>query len=194
MKWILILFAVLFFSCQSEFRDVQELNNYIQKSENGLIRVNKLGDIEIVVRYIPGDLFIKREFDSGTKDIDLLKMKYYNNYYFVLTMKVNGQDLLNNTAVDKELFSKLNNELSFNLDERVKLVDQKDDTVQLSDFVFPKMYEFSKSTEILMVFKRDQIKTKNFKIIVDIFDWPQKDKEFNFSKNSIENLQNLIIE
>jgi len=48
------------------------------------------------------------------------------------------------------------NQLAFGMGEKAHLYNQQKDTIELADFIYPRMYGMSQSTDILFVFPREK--------------------------------------
>ena len=62
-------------------------------------------------------------------------------------------------SMGKANFSRLSRKLSFGMAEAVQLYTSQRDTLQLIDFIYPKMYGMSQSTDVLFVFQKEELTT-----------------------------------
>jgi hypothetical protein len=106
-------------------------------------------------------------------------------------MSTNSADLLNSTAASKPLFASVNEQLSFNLNQYVYMLNEENDTSYLRDFTFPRLYEAAKTTSVLLVFRSDQLTTQHFKICLKNIAYTSSILEFPFDKNDLKNIPSL---
>jgi len=189
---VLIAIVVLASSCNAPLTK-SELGVYLQDESNGVKKTFKQGGFKVDVIYRPTDLIVSQEAGLGKTSIDELKSKYDQYHYFVMNLQNNGRDLLNSTAANGALFASINKQLSFNLNKHVYLVDGNKDTINMVDFNFPRLYEASRATTVLMVFKADEINTDDFKMIIDNIAYTSTNIKFDFNKKDLANIPSLKI-
>ena len=170
---------------------VEELEKYIQNSENNLKQCYEKDGLKAYLIYKPTDLIVWQEQKVQQQDIEQLKKKYESYYYFVLNLQQGKKDLLNATISDKSLFASVNEQLSFQLHEHVYALDDNNDTSRLVDFAFPRLYEAARATSILLVFKSDDFKTEDFKICIKDIAYTIGTLEFRFNKKHLTNIPTL---
>ncbi|NAY93463.1 hypothetical protein GTQ34_16245 [Muricauda sp. JGD-17] len=154
---IALLLAVA--SCgQKTFDSEAELWEYVKNPSNGYYHEKTIGPVHYALIYRPTDLQVKQELkeDTANATIDSLRKKYGKYLYFNLTMSANRQELLSAKANDRMAFGHLVNELSFGMAEKVHLLSKRRDTIPILDYTYPRMYGMSNSTNILLVYPKDQ--------------------------------------
>ena|ERR1035437_4153317 len=192
VKFYIVLIGVCtFLVCCKKQLPVDELEKYLINTENGTKKSFESQNLKVDIIYRPTDLLVKQESASGVKDIDAIRKNYNQYEYFVLNMKYNNADLLNSTASNKQLFMAINNQLAFNLNENIFIIDNNKDTCYLSDFAFPRLFEASKSTSVLLAFKKEDIKTNKFKICLNDLVNIAGSMIFEFDKKDLENIPSL---
>lgn len=186
---IIILFLGLAFltSCdQKAFDSNQELIAYVKNENNGY-RVNKsIRGIDMSIMYRPTDLLVEQKTDSQTskKEIDSLRIKYSQYLYFNLNLSKGGNELLSAIPNDNNEFGEMVNQLSFGMNKVIHLYSSKKDTIQLVDYVYPRMYGLSKSTELLLIYPRDPKITNAESFTISIDDIGLKTGEVKFKFNT----------
>ena len=186
----ILLIAIFLQGCKQSFT-ADELEKYIQNTNNGTKKSFESGNFKAEIIYRPTDLMVRQELTSDKKNMDVFKKKYGQYNYFVLSMQNNGSDLLNSTVHDKSVFSGINEQLSFGLNEHVFVLDENKDTSYLADFAFPRLFEAAKSTSVLLAFKADAIKTNMFKICIRDIGYTTGIIEFDFDKEDLKNIPSL---
>ncbi|MGS2765196.1 hypothetical protein [Sinomicrobium sp. M5D2P9] len=153
------VFLCLFAACQTrEFDTEEELLTYIRDAENGFLQQKSVNNVEFSLLYKPTDLMVKQELIQKSTQgvIDSLREKYGRYMYFVLSMSRNKQELLSHAAGNRSRFGAMVNELSFHIDRKVHCYTPEKDTLPMADFIYPRMYGMSRSTDILLVYPRDK--------------------------------------
>ena len=152
-----MLLSVLMFSCgKPRYLPENELIEFARNERNGLVRSVQMGDIEMEVTYRPTDLLVAQELKSyqqPTNDqISVVREKYKNHYYFVLSLSKGGRELLSPANQGVPGFSDLLQTISFRLGEKVFLTTQSQDTIAAADYVYNRTFGMGQSTDILFVF------------------------------------------
>lgn len=191
-KYAPLLFIVLLVACKSNL-SVKEAEVYIQDPENGISKTTTAGNAQVTMTYVPVELVFKNELEMNTANKNQILDKYSGNYYFSLSLQNDGSDYLNSTAGNRQFFADLNSQLSFGLRNNVYALDTNNDTVYLADFVFPRLYEASKATMVLLVFNSEKLKTNDFKICVKNLATVSSSLTFNFNKTDITNIPPINI-
>jgi hypothetical protein len=159
-KILLLLTATfVFLGCGSKAFDSKEkLWTYLKDSENGYHRIKIVNGIEYSLVYKPTDLLVEQELSDNysAKEVKELRAKYSNYLYFNLSMSANNQEILNQKVGNRAAFGAMVNQLAFGMADKVNLISQKRDTLSLVDYVYPRMYGMSQSTDMLLVYENDQ--------------------------------------
>lgn len=149
---------LLFASCnQNTFDSEQGLLEYINDENHGYTQKKSVNGYDFVLTYRPTDLLVNQELpDKFTdKEITQLRDKYNKYLYFNLSMSKNGQELLSVAPENRNEFGAMVNQLAFGMTDKVHLYTPSKDTIQMADFVYPRMYGMSKATTMMFVFPKE---------------------------------------
>lgn len=164
IKHVCVLIIVFsFFGCkQKKFNSEIELLNYLKDVENNYTQHKSINGFDFTLTYRPTDLLVKQELGASTdkSKVDELKKKYESYMYFNLSMSRNNQELLSAVPRDKNEFGALVNQLAFGMGDKVHLFTKAKDTIELADFIYPRMYGMSQATTIMFVYPRAKEKIK----------------------------------
>jgi hypothetical protein len=156
----LLLFVVsIFWSCsQKTFEKEQDMWSYLNNTSNGYLQQKTINGINFSIVQRPTDLLVKQELGGSLKKdkIKLLRKKYSKYIYFNLSMSKNNQELLSTAPKNRNEFGAMVNQLAFRMNEKVHLYTQKKDTIELADFIYPRMYGMGRSTTIMFVYPRNK--------------------------------------
>lgn len=161
--FIIAIISLSTFSCgQATFESDKELLAYLQDESNGYIQHRSVNGVDFSLMYRPTDLLVKQELgDSKDQDkIAELRKKYEQYMYFNLSMSKNNKELLSVAPKSRNEFGQMVNQLAFGMGDKVHLYTQSKDTLEMTDFVYPRMYGMSRSTSIMFVYPRDTEKLK----------------------------------
>ena len=161
---ISLLIILTIIGCTNKtFITEQELWNYLKNEENGYILHKNINGYDFKLLYKPTDLLVKQELDhdSSKEKINELREKYSQFMYFNLSMSKSNKELLSTAPKSRNEFGAMVNELAFGMGDKVHLYSQQKDTIELLDFIYPRMYGMSQSTDILFVYPRDKKYLKN---------------------------------
>lgn len=156
---LLLLIVMLFSSCRNEsFDNAEELAAYIADEENGYCYKKEVNGVNYMLQYRPTDLLVQLEMGDSISEpmIQELRDKYNKYMYFNLTMSLNDKELLSNVVRDKQQFGQMVNDLAFNMDAKVHLYTPDKDTLEMADFVYPRMYGMTNASTILIVYPKDK--------------------------------------
>ena len=162
-KLVYLAFVLIICSCSSKSFDTDEaLWEYIRDTEHGYIFQKNVNGVDFSLLYKPTDLLVKQEFPSSTpqdqkdEEIQKLRDKYEKYMYFSLSMSKGGQELLSSAVSNRNEFGAMVNQLAFGMGEKVHLFTSKKDTIPIVDFIYPRLYGMTRSTDILLVYPRDK--------------------------------------
>jgi len=154
---------IILMSCDSKtFDNEKELWTYLKDEKNGYIQHKNVNGYDFTLLYKPTDLLVKQELgdskDAKTNSalVKKLRTKYKQFMYLTLSMSKNNQEILSTAPKNRNEFGAMVNQLAFGMSEKVHLYTQEKDTIALLDFVYPRMYGMSRSTDILFVYLRDE--------------------------------------
>ena len=155
---ILMLFSVLIFNCNSKsFKNEQELLEYIKDEQNGYNLKKTIQGVTYSLVYRPTDLLVKQELIDSTnaKEIKRLRSKYNKYMYFNLSMSKQNQELLSVAPKNHKEFGAMVNQLAFGMQEKVHVYTASKDTLEMADYVYPRLYGMAKATTMMFVYPRD---------------------------------------
>lgn len=155
---LLLLLIVLFSSCCKSFDTQEEMAVYIAEEDNGYQYKKTINGVDYILQYRPTDLLVKQELTDNYSDkqVIALREKYHKYLYFNLSMSKNNQELLNGLARHKQKFGQMVNDLAFGMDEKVHLYTPEKDTLEIADFIYPRMYGMTNATVIMLVYPREE--------------------------------------
>nr|WP_299338449.1 hypothetical protein [Allomuricauda sp.] len=146
-------------SChEKRFDSEKELWVYIKNPENGYHHQKVVGTIKYELTYRPTDILVKQELGRNTSKtaVDSLRKIYGDYLYFNLNLSANGHELLSSVSVNKNAFGSLVKQLSFNMRDKAQIITMSRDTLSLVDYNYSRLYGMSNSTNLLLVFARDE--------------------------------------
>lgn len=162
--FLLMMSFILLLSCHSSVFDTEEeLMSYLQDETNGYIQGKTVNGTDFSLLYRPTDVLVMQDLggEKATKEsIESLRDKYNKYMYFNLSMSKNNQELLSTAPKNRNEFGAMVNQLAFGMQKKVHLYTQSKDTLELADFIYPRMYGMSKATTIMFVYPRDNEKLK----------------------------------
>ncbi|GFZ94241.1 hypothetical protein GCM10011531_27550 [Aquaticitalea lipolytica] len=183
----LTFIVFLLVNCSNNaFTDEEALLEYLKDEENGYVQRKSVNGIDFELMYRPTDLLVKQELgDSIISDrVKVLRDKYSKYLYFNLSMSKNNKELLSTTPKNRAEFGQMVNQLVFGMNEKVHLYTQSNDTIQMIDYVYPRLYGMGKSSSLMFVFQRDEKKLKEEYLNFNIQDFGLLTGEVNFKVSS----------
>lgn len=171
-KILLWSFVFLVLSCnQKTFDTEKDMLGYLKDESNGYVQSKTVNGVDFTLMYRPTDLLVKQELgdEKAIKErVDGLRKKFNKYIYFNLSMSKNNQELLSAVPKNRNEFGAMVNDLVFGIGNKVHVFTEERDTLDIVDFVYPRMYGMSRNTTIMFVYPRegDKLKTKvlNFTI------------------------------
>lgn len=154
---IIGIFILSLVSCGGKtFHDEQTFLDYLHDKSNGYLSQRTVNGVNYSLMYRPTDLLILQEIDGQPtkQQMESLREKYGKYLYFNLSMSKNEEELLSVAPRNMNEFAGMVNTLSFGMREKVHLFTQKKDTLEMTDFVYPRMYGMGKNTTIMFVYPR----------------------------------------
>jgi len=88
--------------------------------------------------------------------VEELRKKYKKHLYFNLSMSKNNQELLNSKVKNRNEFGAMVNQLAFGMEDKVHVYTPAKDTIEMADFIYPRMYGMSGATTIMFVYPRKE--------------------------------------
>lgn len=161
-KLLLVILATQLGSCTSKtFESDDRLWEYLKNPDNGYFLQKEVNGYAFSLLYKPTDLLVKQELSQELKGserkahIKTLREKYGQHMYFSLSMSRNNRELLSITPANRQEFGAMVNQLAFGMREKVHVFTTQKDTLPMLDYVYPRMYGMSNSTNMLFVYPRD---------------------------------------
>ncbi|WKN45337.1 hypothetical protein [Tunicatimonas pelagia] len=159
MKLVVIMVGCFLYGCYSPtYLSEAELQRYVRDADHGLRQKKQANELQITLQYRPTDLLVAQELNGSTSSakVDSLRQKYGQYAYFVLSLSADKQDALYRSA-NYARFSEQLQTLAFRMGKYTQLVTSEEDTIPVSDFVFPRLYGYGSSTDVLFAFAREEL-------------------------------------
>jgi hypothetical protein len=149
----------LILGCKPEVRNKEELVEYLQNEDNGLLVSKTINDLKISAMYRPTDLIVEQEARPSTPDsvVEALYAKYGKYWYFILSIEKDGKDALYGSAADMTGFSEVLQTLAFRMNDHLYASTSEKDTVYLADYHYSRMFGMSHSTDLLLAFDAQEV-------------------------------------
>ncbi len=190
---VLLLVAALLMGCNKKtFNNETELLEYLKDESNGYVQYKNVNGVDFTLMYKPTDMLVKQELvdEKLTEErLNELRHKYSKYMYFNLSMSINNQELLSTAPKNRNDFGQMVNQLVFGMKNKVHVYTQSKDTLEMTDFIYPRMYGMSRSTTIMFVYSREEDKLKSNVLNFTIEDLGLYTGEVKF-KISTEKLNN----
>ena len=156
-----MVYGCLFLLCacgRPTFDTAEALQTYINDATHGYLKQKTVNDYQFLLLYRPTDLLVKQalEDDTTKPQVDSLRAKYGKYMYFNLSISKNGKEVLSTAPKNRAEFGAMVNRLAFGMHDKVHLFTSQRDTLELTDYVFPRMYGMSNATTMMFVYPRDQ--------------------------------------
>ncbi|AXG69191.1 hypothetical protein KORDIASMS9_01411 [Kordia sp. SMS9] len=180
--FLLLPIVVILSGCSNNTFDSQtELLAFIQDESNGFLQEKTVNGITFQLLYRPTDLLVHQELTNQDKSsIPALKNRYNQYLYFNLSMSRGTKELLSALPKNKNEFGQMVNDLAFGMDQKVNLFTKKKDTIEMVDFIYPRMYGMSNATTIMLVYPRNKEKLQGDYLHLTIEDFGTNTGEVKF--------------
>lgn len=191
--WFTVLLLSLTSCLQKTFSTKQDLWKYIQNPENGYTHSTRVNGVDYTVYYKPTDLLVDQELDSvHAAAVQQLREHYGKYLYFTLMLSKNGKELLA-TAPDRQKFGRMVHQLSFGMGAKVHLYTPQKDTLNLLDYSAPRTYGMSPTTNILLVYPREEkhLTSEYLNMAIEDFGLQTGDVTFKIETTKIKNQPGL---
>jgi len=191
-QFLVGLFIIVLSSCITRsFTSKEELWNYLREENNGYLHEKTVNGYDFSLLYKPTDLLVDQELNDSYTAAELQQLhdKYSKNIYFTLSMSRNNKELLSTTPQNRQEFGAMVNQLAFGMGNKVHVFTPQKDTLELLDYVYPRMYGMSKATTMLFVYPRDPAYLKEDYLNITIEDLGTYTGEIKFKvkTNKINN-------
>jgi hypothetical protein len=178
-----IYYLLLFFlcACQHEFRSSEELAHHIADPDNGYKYSKSISGVNYILEYRPSDMFVAQEVGPTYNEsaIKRSREKFSKYIYFRLSILKSDSELLAGVAGNRAEFSALNQTLSFGMDKNIILRTKDRDTLELVDYIYPRMYGMSTDTSLLLVYSKDSTILEQKELHLEV-------KEFGLGTGDVE--------
>jgi hypothetical protein len=152
--------ALFFASCSQSPVSEAELIKYVADEDNGLTRSTQSGEVKISVSFQPTDLLVARELRgnaSPTADqMQRAVSKYSDQYYFVVRLSQGQKELVTPAQVGLAGFSELLQTLSFEMGDKVSVIDASRDTLEVADYIYNRTFGAATSSDLLFAFRKEK--------------------------------------
>lgn len=158
--FIIGLIAILA-SCTSQFKSAEDLQSFITKEKNGLLKSKEVGNINIKIAHRPTDLLINQELNNKSyteEDVNRLREKYDKYAYFTLSLSANNQEIEAYNVSGQGDFGARVQQLSFGMSDLVEIHTNQQDTVQVADYVYQRTFGVGNSSDMLFAFEKEKLK------------------------------------
>jgi len=152
--------AFLFANCSRSPVSETELVKYVADEDNGLTKSVKAGDVSISVSFQPTDLLVARELRGNQNPTaDQMRRavsKYSDQYYFVVRLSQGQKELVTPAQVGLAGFGELLQTLSFEMADKVSVIDASRDTLEVADYVYNRTFGAATSSDLLFAFRKEK--------------------------------------
>ena len=192
--FLMVITLFLLNSCQSKLTE-EELKGFIKNPENGLIKEKTVNNVAFSVNYRPTTLLVAQELNRGGKsgkEIEALHKKYEQYLYFNLNISQNNAEILSNAIANKNTYKRTLHQLLNNMSQHVCLINDKNDTLNIVDYVYPRVYGQTNSTNMMFIFNKNPWDNTDFvKLCVNEFGLNTGTTKYKFLKKDLDNIPQL---
>lgn len=197
---VFLLFAltIFAFNCKhNSFSTEKELLDFILDDSNGYTKRQTINGVEFNLTLRPTDLLVLQEIrNEEVTEQKLLELKNkYNKYlYFHLGISKGGREILSVIPDNKLEYSNLSNKLLFEIGDKVHLITKSKDTLEFIDYIYPRMYGASHSTDLMFVFSKEE-KNNNSEVLnftIQDIEIGTGQIEFKFDNEIIKNQPTIV--
>lgn len=155
---LLILIVVISSCNQKTFNNETTLLDYIKDQKNGYTQHKTINGVDYTLMYRPTDMLVNQELGGKNtrEEVAELRDKYSKYMYFNLSMSKNNQELLSVAPNNRNEFGAMVNQLAFGMNEKVHMYTQSKDTLEMADYIYPRMYGMSRATTMMFVYPREE--------------------------------------
>lgn len=195
---LLTIILLLVFSCSyKQFKSKKDLLNYINNPENGYVQVKIINGVKYSLSYRPTDLLVLQEINNkkySNEKIDELKEEYSKHMYFNLSISLGSKELLTVVPKNRNEFGDMVTQLVFGMHDKVHLYTQLKDTINLKDFIYPRMYGMGKATTIMFVYPRNEeyFNQDNLNFTIEDLGLDTGEVKFKIVTNKLKNEPELL--
>lgn len=173
---LVLVFGLLFSCSESQtFDSEQEMWTYLQDEDNEYVQTKHIKGIDYALVYKPIDLLVNQTLTAySEKAVDSLRNHYNKYLYFNLSFSKNNQELLSTVPKNRNEFGAMVNQLAFGMSNYVYAYTKTKDTLNLVDYIYPRMYGVSNGTKMMFVYEANKEELAEDYFFVEI-----KDMGFN---------------
>jgi len=156
--FIVALLSLVVSCKKNSFNSKEDLLTFLHNEANGYVHHKTINGVDFTLTYRPIDLLVEQELGGNIdkSNIQISREKYRDYIYFNLSISRSDQELLNAAAENRNKFGAMVNQLAFGMNDKVHLFTKSKDTLEIIDFVYPRMYGMSRSTSMMFVFLRSE--------------------------------------
>ena len=161
---MILALGLMVLGCNTKsFKTEAALLEFLKDETNGYVQHKTIQGVDYTLMYRPTDMLVKQEVldSTDTKQVDKLRAKYSQYLYFNLSMSKNNQELLSVAPKDRNEFGAMVSQLAFGMQEKVHLFTPSKDTLELADYIYPRMYGMSGATTLMFVYPRAETHLKD---------------------------------
>ncbi len=155
--WLLL--GISLCSCKQEtFSTQAELLQYLHGEDSEYVQEKTINGVTFSLAYRPTDMLVAQEINEeiNSEELAALREKYKGQLYFNLSMSARNKELLSSIPNNRNEFGAMVNQLAFGMGEKAHLITQRKDTLEMQDFIYPRMYGMSNATTIMFVYPRKE--------------------------------------
>lgn len=193
-RYLFYILILLLLNCTSKtFESTDSIWVYLKDTDNGYLHKKSVKGYDFSLLYKPTDLLVYQELTEKERDdekrIEELRDKYRQYIYFTLSISRGNKELLSVTPRNRQEFGKMVNDLAFGMGNKVHVFTPKKDTLELLDYVYPRMYGMSQATTMLFVYPRDKkyLKEKYLNVTIQDLGTYTGEVKFKIPTNKIQN-------
>lgn len=170
-----------------------ELQQYVLDPDNGLSKARTTGPVDIKVTYRPTDLLVSQSLSEMATpyEIDSLRNGFGQQEYFILSIAANGKEI-ETYALNQTKFGERVQTLAFGMDDYVRIITDRQDTIPVSDYFYQRTYGVGKTSDFLMAFEAEKLRrSENFRFQIGEFGLGTGDQNFKFETRRLNELPKL---
>ncbi|HNP66308.1 MAG TPA: hypothetical protein PKH16_00250 [Aequorivita sp.] len=159
----IFLILVAFSACnQKTFDSKEALLKYLQDEDNGYIQKKTVNGVDFSLMYRPTDLIVSQMLKSKKlNEADSLRKVYKDYLYFNLSIAKGNQEILSALSSRND-FGRMVNRLAFGMEEKTHLYTNKNDTIQILDYIYPRMFGTTNTTSVMFVYPNIEMEDVQF--------------------------------
>ena len=151
----------LLVSCTSQFKSAEDLQGFVTKEKNGLLKSKEVGNINIKIAHRPTDLLVNQELgnkDYTVEEVEKLREKYDKYTYFTLSLSANNKEIEAYNVNGQGDFGTRVQQLAFGMSDLVEIHTNQQDTVPVADYVYQRTFGVGNSSDMLFAFEKEKLK------------------------------------